>query len=64
MSARPVFAVVSASVLIAVGCLIPVSAQNPAGKPASAAYTWKNVQIVGGGFVVVEEGAIACRESN
>jgi hypothetical protein len=51
MSARPVFAVVSASVLIAVACLIPVSAQNPAGKPASAAYTWKNVQIVGGGFV-------------
>ena len=51
MSARPVFALVFASVLIAVAFLIPVSAQNPAGKPASETYTWKSVQIVGGGFV-------------
>jgi len=51
MSARPVFAVVFVSVLIGVAFLIPVSAQNPAGKPASETYTWKSVQIVGGGFV-------------
>ena len=51
MSAHRVFAVVFASVLIALAFLIPATAQNPAGKPASEPYTWKSVQIVGGGFV-------------
>jgi len=51
MSAHRVFAVAIASVLIALAFLIPATAQNPAGKPASEPYTWKSVQIVGGGFV-------------
>jgi len=51
MSAYRVFAVVFASVLIALALLIPATAQNPAKKPAAEPYTWKSVQIVGGGFV-------------
>ena len=51
MTAHRVIAVVFASVLIALAFLIPATAQNPAGKPASEPYTWKSVQIVGGGFV-------------
>jgi hypothetical protein len=51
MSSQRAFAVLFASVLIALAFLIPATAQNPAGKPASEPYTWKNVQIVGGGFV-------------
>ena len=45
MSAHRVLAAVFASVLI------PATAQNPAGKPASEPYSWKSVQMVGGGFV-------------
>src|SRR5664279_4245999 len=51
MSAHRVLAVVFASVLIALAFLIPATAQNPAKKPASVPYTWKSVQMVGGGFV-------------
>ena len=51
MSSHRVFAVVFASFLIASAFLIPATAQNPAGKPASEPYAWKSVQIVGGGFV-------------
>ena len=51
MSAHRVLAVVFASVLIALAFPIPATAQNPARKPASEPYSWKNVQMVGGGFV-------------
>ncbi len=51
MSAHRVLAVLFASVLIVLAFLIPATAQNPAKKPASEPYTWKNVQMVGGGFV-------------
>ena len=51
MSVHRVFAAVFASVVIALAFLIPATAQNPAGKPASEPYTWKSVQMVGGGFV-------------
>ena len=51
MSAHRVLAVVFVSVLIALAFLIPATAQNAAKMPASEPYTWKNVQIVGGGFV-------------
>ena len=51
MSAHRVLAVLFASVLIVLAFLIPATAQNPARKPASEPYTWKNVQMVGGGFV-------------
>src|ERR1035437_2817036 len=51
MSAHRVFAVLFASVLIALAFLIPATAQNPAKKPASEPYAWKSVQMVGGGFV-------------
>jgi photosystem II stability/assembly factor-like uncharacterized protein len=51
MSAHRVYAALFASVLIALALLIPATAQNPSGKPASEPYTWKNVQMVGGGFV-------------
>jgi hypothetical protein len=51
MSAHRFLVVVFASVLIALAFLIPATAQNPARKPASEPYTWKSVQIVGGGFV-------------
>jgi len=51
MSAHRVAAVVFASVLIALAFPIPATAQNPAGKPASEPYSWKSVQMVGGGFV-------------
>ena len=44
MSAHRVLAVVFAF-------LIPATAQNPARKPASEPYSWKSVQMVGGGFV-------------
>jgi hypothetical protein len=64
MSAQRVLAALFAYTLIALAFLVPVSAQSPVRKPAVEPYSWKNVQIVGGGFVVVEEGAIACRESN
>ena len=37
--------------MIALAFLIPATAQNPARKPASEPYVWKNVQMVGGGFV-------------
>ena len=51
MSAHRVSAVILASVVVALAFLIPATAQSPAGKPASEPYTWKSVQIVGGGFV-------------
>ena len=51
MSARRVFAAVFACILIALALPIPAAAQNPAGKPASEPYSWKSVQMVGGGFV-------------
>ena len=51
MSAHRVYAALFASVLIALALLIPATAQNPSGKAASEPYTWKNVQMVGGGFV-------------
>ena len=44
MSAHRVLAVVFAF-------LIPATAQNPVRKPASEPYSWKSVQMVGGGFV-------------
>ena len=51
MSSHRVFAIVLASAFIALAFLIPATAQNPARKPASEPYFWKNVQMVGGGFV-------------
>ena len=51
MSAHRVFAILFASVLVALALLIPATAQNPAKKAAAEPYTWKSVQIVGGGFV-------------
>jgi hypothetical protein len=50
MSAHRVLAVVFASVVIALAFLIPATAESPGGK-ASEPYTWKSVQMVGGGFV-------------
>jgi hypothetical protein len=51
MSSHRVSAIVLASAFIALAFLTPATAQNPARKPASEPYTWKSVQIVGGGFV-------------
>jgi len=51
MSAHRILGAIFASVLIALAFLIPVTAQGPAGKPASEPYLWKSVQMVGGGFV-------------
>jgi photosystem II stability/assembly factor-like uncharacterized protein len=51
MSSHRVSAIVFAFAFIALAFLIPATAQNPAKKAASEPYTWKSVQIVGGGFM-------------
>jgi hypothetical protein len=51
MSAHRVQAALVAPVLAALAFLVSATAQAPAGNGASEPYTWKNVQMVGGGFV-------------
>jgi hypothetical protein len=43
--------VILALVVAGLALVVGSTAQGPPGQPASVPYTWKNVQIVGGGFV-------------